>query len=90
MLGVPTCPSWAAAFCDIMIDKKCLFLLALFPTVCPCALPLAAFSLSHAVVNLLGKVSQKHYNKTKPDYGGPYNTVTFAVVPIGFDRLQEV
>ncbi len=41
---------------------------------------------SCAVVNALGMVS----NKTKPDDGGPHNTVTFAVVPSGFDWLQEV
>ncbi len=56
------------------------------PIVCPCALSLAAFMPSCAVVNALGMVS----NKTKPDDGGPHNTVTFAVVPSGFDWLQEV
>ena len=72
-------PLRAAAFCD-MIDKRCL--LQFFP----CALPLATFSLSHAGVDMPGKVSQK----TKPHLGGPHNTVTFAVVPSVFDRLQEV
>ena len=56
--GADTWPLRAAAACD-MLDKGCLVLLAGLPMVCPCKSALAAFSLSHAVVDMLGLVSNK-------------------------------